>query len=493
VDSHIVDEAAASEPPSDSADAPLEFPLSEQPDVIQEFIGPMAERHGVPPQLYVAAAIGVTSAACGKGVRMHTIFNLTTFANLYVWLAGPSGWGKTIGLRPIFAPIHDFQQLLWARKASMIAELEQQLDAAEQELSKARTRDATSRAESEAHRTRLDACRQEIAALATQLAVAKNPDSATISVDDITTERLVQLLAANRGVIACISTDARGVIKNIAGRYRSAGHTDEQVWVSCYSGDRVRQDRITRTTSIIEAPIVSMTTAIQPDLFDAAYAEGVLAESGFLCRVVPCCVYDYPVDPRYDDTSDLAGAKEFHAVITDLLTGYHQSEKPVDVTMSPGARELLFSFKRTVDEGIRQEYSSIAAFAARWTENAAKICLCFHCLEHGARAHLNEVAEDTMRAAARTMNWFAEHQSEILQTVTESKQGDLLSSALELVSQRRTGISARDVYRKKQSVFRSVAAARSALEQLRREGTVELIVVRKARLYIPAKAPSDWR
>ena len=90
------------------------FPVDALPQVLKDLSQSLAEVHGVPPEFPAAVAMTVVGAAVGRGLRLNTVRGLSTYANLYVLVGMPSGWGKSTVMKPLFASFLKYERHLQA-------------------------------------------------------------------------------------------------------------------------------------------------------------------------------------------------------------------------------------------------------------------------------------------------------------------------------------------------------------------------------------------
>src|SRR5256885_219858 len=119
--------------------------------------------------------------------------------------------------------------------------------------------------------------------------------------EDVTSERLAELMEQNAEEMISCSTDARGACKTLLGKYRSGNAGDEDPYIKGFSGDRLNQDRIGRAGACLRNPILTVAWCVQLDKFDEAYQSRTLRDSGFLARCLPCRVEKNSSTPKYDN------------------------------------------------------------------------------------------------------------------------------------------------------------------------------------------------
>ncbi len=215
---------------------------------------------------------------------------------------------------------------------------------------------------------------------------------------------------------------------------------------------------------------------------------------GFMCRVVPVRV-EHSVIMSDDDR---AVPREVLAAYSDLMKSllktYNRHEgEPYLISPTPSAAAVMRKFAG----GVRQltattELGHVASFPARWAENAWRIALVLHAATHGDSAHTQLVSEQTAESAVRIMTWFAAHQRELLMVNLKSKDNEKFAFALDFVNQSPGGVRPRDLHRKKQTLYRTIAEAARILNALEEERRVTSQKAHKGyichRLPVPPRA-----
>ena len=99
--------------------------------------------------------------------------------------------------------------------------------------------------------------------------------------DDITTEKLVSLMAENGGRTAIISTEG-GIFDMLAGIYTK--HVNFDVILKGYSGDPIRVDRIGRSSENIMDPALTMFLMVQPNVLSGLMQNRTFRGRGLTAR-----------------------------------------------------------------------------------------------------------------------------------------------------------------------------------------------------------------
>jgi hypothetical protein len=321
--------------------------------------------------------------------------------------------------------------------------------------------------------------------LAKQQALLRRRIAPRIMCEDVTGEKMISMLEDHGEALASLSSDARSAVKILSGKYVSNG-TDEDPYLKGWSGDSSRQDRMGRASTALDDPVLSVAWAIQPDLFDQLFNHETLAQSGLIPRFISCRVEPELTAPSYDEESAACEAQlRFQNFVTTLLKTYRRSSTTTcDISAEPEAREVFGNYQKEIHDKLQNgELDDIRTFAMRWAEIAWKIALILHCAEHTATAHTKQLGASTASNAVAIMKWFAAHQQELLGEKANALSGTKSSIALAFVNRSAGGVTARDLQRYKQTLFRKVADAREVLEDLVHEGAIEREMVRTSTRY----------
>jgi hypothetical protein len=101
--------------------------------------------------------------------------------------------------------------------------------------------------------------------------------------DDVTPERLANLLAEQGGRM--LQASAEGTLFEIVkGRYSEGGKSNMEVYLKGHAGDCLRVQRVSRADDIIERPALSVAVAVQPDVIRGTAEQSTLKHRGFLAR-----------------------------------------------------------------------------------------------------------------------------------------------------------------------------------------------------------------
>lgn len=81
-----------------------------------------------------------------------------------------------------------------------------------------------------------------------------------------TSEAIAQKMAENGGTVFSLCAEARSLLAIVGGLYRKEGD-DTEIYNSGWSGESIRQDRISRGVAEIHKPCLSILWLVQYDAF----------------------------------------------------------------------------------------------------------------------------------------------------------------------------------------------------------------------------------
>ena len=422
---HAVDPAEVNN--ADNADFGIEgagekqFPLHCLPVVMRSMAEEVARAHLAPVSLSAACALGTLSAALGGGLELETEGGQSVRGNLFIAAVAPSGVGKGAASNAITEPFRQFERdLVTAWKKDVRPALAARSDVLEQEIRALKKR-STAKKET----TSRDDIIKELARLKEEQArVAEQLVPPCLITCDATKEALAyQLSVGKNEALASISSEARGCIDVLCGRYNSM--TDESIFVSGWSGDSITIHRKGSASVLLLNPCLSVMWMFQPDKLQMLLGKDAMTSSGLLPRFL---IVNTRAQPQ-EETADRPAISEavrqgWTGLVTDLATVYHQTDNPSKIYPTSEIKELLRAYKNEIIRRRRfgGDLADVVEYAARWCENAWRLTLVLHAAEHGRNSSGQGLSLTTAQNAITLMKWFAKQQLQILSTGRAEKR-----------------------------------------------------------------------
>jgi replicative DNA helicase len=252
------------------------FPVRLLPAWAADWVAAVAEATQTPPDLAAMLVLGIAGAALAKKFRVVIREGWADPLNIFVVSALLVGERKSAVFTEAIAPVQEFEAEEQARLAPVIAE----------KTSERRTLGArlkylegnAAKAKKEADRTTAKA---EAAKVARELAAHEVPETPQLFCDDVTPEKLANLLARHGGRM--LQASAEGTAFEIAkGRYSESVNID--VFLKGHTGDPLRVARVGREADTVDQPALSVALAVQPDVIQGLAEQATMKARGFLAR-----------------------------------------------------------------------------------------------------------------------------------------------------------------------------------------------------------------
>jgi hypothetical protein len=355
------------------------FPVDKLPFWLAAWVEAEAIATQTPPDLAGNLAIAVVAAALACKARALIRGGWREPANIFTVTSLPPGERKSAVFRAALEPVLEHAQDEQDRMTPVIAELASVHRMMEKELENVERKAAREEDPTERLRLREDAKR-----LAKELEAHKVPDLPQLFTDDVTPEKLGQLLARQRGRMLLAS--AEGTIFEIAkGKYSETANFD--VFLKGHAGDPLRTDRMSRKGEAINHPALSCALAVQPDVIAGLSEQASMRGRGFLAR----WLYSLPVSRC--GRREIAPAPVPGGIAADYRDAMLRLWSLPVLELEPAGRDVPFS--RSADESLRafeqelepqladgEPLAYLAGWGSKLAGAIARLSLIFHVSEH---------------------------------------------------------------------------------------------------------------
>lgn len=357
---HLVDEGPLPAPqplPGLTGTTPT-FPLHVLPDWISEPCASIAEGLQVPVDLPASIALGCLATLTHGKVKVTVPGSpWSEWTNLFLAVALPSGTGKSPAFKMLAGVIYDLEREGRgdAKQALLDAEskvrlLTAKLKAAENKVVMGNDPGA------EAERLRCVA----------DLAAAEQPVGGQQIADDATPESLVDLMGANGGRLAVLSSEGI-VFDSMAGQYVDRGTSaNVDVYLKGFSGDTLRQNRVKRGAVEIERAILTIAVCTQPLVLEKLARSPELVARGATARFM----YAVPTVPIGDrDRSAIYTEVEvagWEAGARHIGERFARVEHPLTVPLTSEAAKVFTAWDQATER--RCKAGADLALLAEWVQ-----------------------------------------------------------------------------------------------------------------------------
>ncbi|MGQ0557884.1 MAG: DUF3987 domain-containing protein [Nitrospiraceae bacterium] len=388
---------------------PAPMPLYVLPSALNSMVQTVAAHTETPPELAAGFGLAVVATACQQRIIVQVEPGYTEPLSVWPTTALESGNRKTAAMMPMVAPLIEAERRLCDLAREKILTVE-----SERETIKAKVkalREATAKKKGYED---FEDKKQEITQL--EATMPEVPTLPRLWVQDITTEKLGQVMAENKERLALIS-DEGGLFDTLAGRY-SNGVPNLDLFLQAHAGSPVRVHRGSRPDVVMDRPALTIALSPQPSVLQGLATQPGFRGRGLLARflyALPISRLGYrtltsqPIPPSiknlYQDT------------ITTLLkiepaTAPSGEFIPHVLTLSPEAHAEWKEFQHTVEKEMRDggEYEHIRDWAGKLPGAAARLAGILHCAEHAETLLSNlTITITTMQRALSLAAFYKDH------------------------------------------------------------------------------------
>jgi hypothetical protein len=442
------------------------FPVHCLPPPFRAMAQAISDTERTPLSLAGCCVLGILSGSIGAGLKVQSGPDRFTRGNLFLLVSAQSGSGKSESFRHAALPFAELE-------SEKLKEWEEAVlpgCQAEKALLESEIKKMISRAGSEDNPLERENLKSQLEQKKAQLAKVERliiPPS--LSVEDVTTEKLAVLLSANGQQLMSKSPDAGAVVNNLCGRYNKADRTDEGIYLKAFSGDYCKVDRIGREPVLLTAPCLTALWLTQPDKIETLLGERSLTDGGLIPRFLICHTNAKPLRIEAGAPGIARETREaYRAAVRRLMQTYRLANGARIISPSPESLAALNAYYNCIVERQCGDLSDVSTFAARWGEQAWRIAVCLHAGQWGAQSHEQTMELQTAQDAIELVEWFAEQQLEILSKGRAKAAKDLRDQVLALLADHPKGIRRTDVYRHR--ITANAEEARQLLEAMEKEG-----------------------
>jgi hypothetical protein len=374
----------------------------------------LASVHRVPVQLPAMCAVGIVSGAMGNAYTLTgAVDGKDCHGNLYVIPAAPKSSGKGSVANVLARPLleasaeleADFKQHQLPRLKADKAILLKREGVLVSELATGKTGTGANRqpmgsVEREQTRRELEQAHERLAEIEPQLAALP-----TYWLGNATSEAMSAQFARNNLGLFCYSAEGGETVRVMLGKYAKGESADLDLYLSGYSVEPWRSDRIGRGVCQI-TPCLAMLLLVQPSILRELVGNEEAFERGMTARLLTFIV---ETEPQEDDGSARRVSEKAEVAWHELIPGIlarrkNLAGKPHRIACTTEAREVFRQFHNEAVQLRRGEFRDIEAELGRWRENAIRLAI-GQCVADNPDAP--ELTGEQATRAVEVMRWCA--------------------------------------------------------------------------------------
>ncbi|WZL89766.1 DUF3987 domain-containing protein [Salinimicrobium sp. 3283s] len=373
------------------------FPVEVFPKAVQEIITATNRSLNYPTDFIGASMLYAVSVAVGNTHKIHNgVFEQT--AVLYLSIVGRAGTNKSHPLTFALKPIEERDK----QRFKGYQELKQEYDLVSS-LNK-KEREAQGYDE------------------------PVQPIWEQHLITDFTPEALTDVHKFNKRGIGVYADELASWFKNF-NRYNKG--SEEQFWLSVWSGKPLRINRKTSEPIYIPEPFISVAGTIQPGVLNELAKDRT--ENGFLDRILFVIPDDLKKEYWSENQLDEVIIQNWNAVINNLLDlDLEQDEnlnpKPTVLKFTPEAKQLLFEWQKTVtDLSNKADNEALSGIYAKFEQYALRLALNLELLRYACgESNKQAVTVEAVKGALKLVEYFKNSALKVHTILTNTSPVDKL-------------------------------------------------------------------
>lgn len=424
------------------------FPVDVFPDWIADHVRQVAKELQAPIDLPAMLAVTALATCAAKRAEVWLTRSWREQLCLYLVVALPPGAGKSPVFGLILGPLVELETQLLAEALPRIQDQETRRAVVEKQQRKAIDKGETN----------------EALMYGDELRNMKIEPEPRLFVDDVTVEKLGEMLREQGGRLALTSTEG-GLFDQMIGRYSEKVKASLDPYLQMWSGDTVRVDRIGRGSVVIDKPALTIGVTVQPTVIAALAQRPELKGRGLTARFMYSLpksnvgfrnmVVDVDLDPVIQRT--------YERHLEDLwrnLNTYQTS--PLRLEVTPQAKAEFMAWRQLLEQERRP--GGILTGLIEWSQKVESSVARLAGLLHIAHGKNSQIDMADMRGALTVGEYWITH----AQAVHEMWGTDPVTHAAQQIvrwldEQELTEFSVRDCYNANRAVM---PRAEDALEPL---------------------------
>jgi hypothetical protein len=369
------------------------FPVDVFPLLVQKIINATNESLNFPIDFIGASMMYAVSVATGNTHKVRIMKGYEQSAVLYLALVGKAGTNKTHPISFALKPINEKDKNSFQEYRKLAAEF--------LEYSKLSPKE----------RKELNLEKPPV-----------KPKWEQLIVSDFTPEAITDIMDFNKRGIGVYADEIAAWFNNF-NRYNKG--SEEQFWLSNWSGTPIRINRKTSDPIMIEAPFTSVIGTVQPAILEQLALNRT--ENGFLDRLLFIVPDKLQKEYWSEKEIDPEILQEWQIVLETLLD-LEFSGKPEVLEFNPEARAEMFQFNKNLTDKCNQtESDSIRGIYAKIEQYALRFSLLLEMLQYACgESDKKEISLRSVQGAVKLVEYFQNSAIKVHHQLTSKNPFELL-------------------------------------------------------------------
>ena len=331
------------------------FPVDALPSKLKPYVEAVAETTQTPVDMAATASLAVMASCVQGKYAVKAKADWTEPLNIYALMVEEPSERKSAVTSLMVRPVNQFEMEYNKQHSASLEKNKMQKRILEKRQRAVEDKVVKGKAEE-----------NELEDIVKEIAKFKELSPMQHYVDDVTTEKLISILADHKGVASIISAES-GIFDQLAGgMYSKAVNID--VFLKSHAGDTIRIDRIVRNSESVENPALTMLLAVQPNVLAGLIQNNTFRGRGLTARFLYAMPESHVGTRRYRTEPIPEDAeREYFSLIHNLLDEDSNPtvENPEIITLSAEADAMLENFANELEPKLRSEYADFSDWAGK--------------------------------------------------------------------------------------------------------------------------------
>ena len=420
-----------------------DFPIDVLPNTIRDFVVEVSAAQGCKPELVLLPLFSCLANAIGSTRRISPRSDWDAPSVIWTATIGDSGCGKT----PTFNAATKFVKNLETKAYKKY----------EEEM-------ADYKALTAKKPKKLKGSSETKPAV-----IPEPPKQRRHYVDDVTTEAIVVVLAANPRGVMVINSELKSWFASFDRYISGKGGGDVSKWLGIWDADPIFVDRKSAEISHIRVPrpIVSVAGTIQPSVLSSIGSQNI--ENGLVARMLLA----YP--PQSPSTWSSVGPEiSTYLAVEDVIsklfalenTETDEGEEPVCLKLSSEAMKCWGKFYNKNNVESKATEAPLKYAVAKYGQYVLRFAMIYHLIENVDSPSANIVSGESMEKAVQTVDWFHNEASRIYGIFGSPVKKDDTKNLIYKIAMRGGRITIRDLQNSNSKKYKTTACAEAELQSL---------------------------
>lgn len=449
--------------PFDEFEMP-EFPVETFPPEIANFLEALSISTQTPLEMSGGLVLGVLATCLQKKFIVRASSDHKEVLCLYTAAVASPGERKSAVINELIAPLINYENEYNENHKEEIEQNKTEFDCLTKRL------DVLKKRYSE-NNEKYPVSYEEIEQAQVDIINFKKKIYLRIRVNDITPEKLANVMAEQGGKISIVSSEG-GIFASFLGNHNHNINID--IYLLSHDGEPFSCDRISRGTDNLQSPALSMVLTVQPIVLEAFVKNFTFKGRGLVARFL-FVVCKSKIGERLVSPPTIP--ENIRSGYTEKLNNLLKIDMPetAELRLSEEARETQLEYAKIIEMRLDDEYYNIKDFGGKIVGTMLRIAGILHCLKHES-PEKKLISPETVKDAIKIQEFLNQHAlvaNRMMKNNKDSENAKYILKRIKMFVEPGGNITKRQLHRKCRS-FQKIDEMEKPLEILQKKHFIKI-------------------